>query len=504
MSEKFTALERYQKETILFLNQLKGKPIDESSIGIVLSQLKFQQNASILSKQIQLVSIQLLEKSIDTSIDLLLKYGGINDVLLYLKSSDQQVQKASVNCLKSFVDACKSTSFIKMEDFESLVVIYKEGLTLNEIYSLFGSICLYSLEYAEKLDELLVVEDVCAKMISKKTCSSICSLLKGLSGFEKFSCSDRILSSIFEAITKELAFNITMDCLVKLSETGIKAASKIASHSHFMSTISNLLASNDLKKKAVAMRLCVSISKHGKESADSLAVFIGPVCVEYLNTVPNEFKNDCLLTIGCISAENSSFCDNMVALNIFDVLYRILSSTKSDSNIQSSSIWCLTHITKQSEEVATKCSEKGFISIAYHFLEVSQDAELQAKCERFLKTILPLSCSSDSMVCLLEKQVNPSILFLILKRLEKLLESNEERKKFLKNGHLHKLQTLRKFYFGSTSGKIVESIDKINQFFPSDVVQVCSPEYQDILSLKLDNYVADNQAREATVSGDQQ
>eukprot|EP00835_Amoeboradix_gromovi_P006273 NODE_709_length_4947_cov_0.132838.p1 type:complete len:515 gc:universal NODE_709_length_4947_cov_0.132838:1981-3525(+) len=502
MADRSTALERFQRESMIFLNSLKeSKTVDTKCLPHILSILRAYNENQHFSFQIQVVSLQLLEAIANENINEIIRTNSIIDFVALLKSENINVKKSAISALNSATKHPACCSFLSGDVVLFLLELSRIEKLSDLIYNLLTTICKSSSDLLEitcnNLDYKLLLNQLKHSSRPRYICSFI-STISGLSmsaseEIVKDEFCDRLWSiSEFDSKSKKIAF----EAFSQIAKHNMSLSISVLSSQTCMRVLKSYLVSGDSELRCLAMNLCLTCAKHGKESANYFVGFIEPFILPYLDEMPLKYISTCLITVGCISAVNASFPDGLFAYNILDSVFKYLAN--SDAEIQSSAVWCLTHMGKHTEGTADNIAEKGFINIIYSLFLTTKDSELKLKCDRFLKGIIPLTTNDYCLVAFLTKDTKPSILLAVIDRLVLLLLNTELRKKFMKGGYLHKLQELLLFYLDSLGGaEISEKINKINEYYPREVVEFCSPEYCNELVKSLDLYVPNSLERKA-------
>ena len=492
MSEKVTALDRYKRESIIFLNSVKEtKKIDaEENLPFVLSILRSHTGNSHFAFQVQVISLQLLEKIANISIDECIKENVVRDISILLKCENVNVKKAALLALQSFMNNDRCAALLSQDTIKVLVELATFENIADLVYLALATISKSSEDLLFAIISEMNFKLIYEQLKSSKHSKSICIFLTEISQLSMEASQLIVQSDLHNTLWNLSSKDVwhAMEALTAISKHNMSTAVIVLKSSLTKPVLKYYLTSKDVLRRKLAMNFCMTAAKHGTESSNYFVDFIEPFILPYLDEMPEEHISSCLLTIGCIAAVNSSFPKSLFSHNILDVIFKFLASKNLE--IKSNVVWCLTHFGKHDEVTADALAQKGFVNLIYNLFLTSSDNELKSKCDRFLKGIIPLTTNDYCLVAFLVKDTKPSMLLAVVDRLGILLQSPELRKKFMKGGFLHKIQELNHFYANSiTAYPILESIKKINQYYPADVIQFCSPEYAEELSKTLDAYV---------------
>eukprot|EP00834_Sanchytrium_tribonematis_P000096 NODE_3_length_80033_cov_0.932970.p12 type:complete len:525 gc:universal NODE_3_length_80033_cov_0.932970:60590-62164(+) len=493
MSDKFSHLERFERESLVYLNSVKEqKDFNLIHLPHILSIYRSHKNNDKISIQFQVTCLQILEKFTKVAIDDLARENLITEYEKSLSSSNIYVQKAALICINRMVQFPVIAGLLSSESVELIAKLSSIESFIEISFSIFSLIVTNSEDKFELIFEN--IQNLNERLSDIKSQRSVIAFIGTSAKSVPKAAKLYVEMQLIPLLWKE-AYNHRYPRQI------VQAITCIASHNlelalqtltdNFQDVLRELLIKEDLESRNIAMLYCMTCCRHGGTVCEKFINFIEPFVVPYLKEMPSDLILSCIITVGCIAATSMEFSANVKQYDLLDELLDLM--LRPNFDLKTNIVWCLTHMGKHSTEDCDKIAEKGFVNIVFKVMISSSDTELIAKCDRFLKVLIPI-CSNDlALVGFLSADTKPSILLIVLERLVILLKNPDQKKKFMKGGYLHKTQELRVIYTTQAASlPILDAIMSINNLYPGEIVQFCSPEYGLELIETLDEYVVPN------------
>ncbi|KAI5056375.1 hypothetical protein GOP47_0028193 [Adiantum capillus-veneris] len=191
-----------------------------------------------------------------------------------------------------------------------------------------------------------------------------------------------------------------------------------------------------------------------------------------------------IMALGFIAAFDEALANIVIASNGIPPLLDALCNEQED-HIKSASAWSLGQIGRHSSVHALAIAEAGVLPrLVSTFLSPTSSEDLQNKCKKALKAITDHLTHLSALDTLLQGPRLPEgILKFVVAQLSKvLLNDADARTRFVTSGGFEKLQKLQPLEPGS---ELKEHIDKINTYYPVELVHYYSPGYSETLLQKL-------------------
>ncbi len=248
------------------------------------------------------------------------------------------------------------------------------------------------------------------------------------------------------------------------------------------------LKDNDITvKKNAAYCICQIVNKSPENAMNVVQNGGCPMLVEFITNVKGEPRLYGILTLGFISAFTSDLAWQVIKAKAINQLKEAL-QTEPLSHIKAAACYALGHIGRHSKDHAKEVAEANVLSLMlYHYMTPESNDDLKDKAKKALKKIIDNCQNLEYLEPLL--QVAPEkILKHLLSQYVKFLKINSgDKKRFVKNKGLEKLQELK----SRVSEPLKEKIDEINSYYPDEIVKYYSPDYATQLLSKIENYNPD-------------
>ncbi|MCO5560205.1 hypothetical protein L7F22_013815 [Adiantum nelumboides] len=191
-----------------------------------------------------------------------------------------------------------------------------------------------------------------------------------------------------------------------------------------------------------------------------------------------------IMALGFIAAFDEALANIVIASNGIPPLLDALCNEQED-HLKSASAWSLGQIGRHSSVHALAIAEAMVLPrLVSTFLSPTSSEDLQNKCKKALKAITDHLTHLSALDALLQGPRLPEgILKFVVAQLAKVLPNDADaRTRFVTSGGFEKLQKLQPLEPGS---ELKEHIDKINTYYPIELVHYYSPGYSETLLQKL-------------------
>jgi len=248
------------------------------------------------------------------------------------------------------------------------------------------------------------------------------------------------------------------------------------------------LKDNDITvKKNAAYCICQIVNKSQENARLIINNGGSPMLVEFITNVKGEPRLYGILTLGFIAAFDSELAFGVIKAKAINQLKEAL-QTEPLSHIKAAACYALGHIGRHSNVHAKEVAEANVLSLMlYHYMTPESNDDLKDKAKKALKKIID-NCSNLEYLETLLQVAPEKILKHLLNQYTKFLKTSPvDKKRFVKNGGLQKLQELK----AKVSEPLKEKIDEINSNYSDEIVKFYSPDYATQLLSKIENYNPD-------------
>ena len=296
-----------------------------------------------------------------------------------------------------------------------------------------------------------------------------------------------------ETIVNSISFN---DVYVKrniclllgnITKHSIELAEKVIDKLSPIKLLSCLKESDRTIKKNAAFCICEIVNKSMENAQQIVSNGGTSILVEFITNVKGDPRLYGILTLGFIAAFNSELAMSVIRAKAVGQLKDALQN-EPHHHIKSAACYALGHIGRHSPDHALEIANANVLPLMlYHFMSPESSDDLKDKAKHALKKIIDACTNLSSLEPLLSCSPE-KILKHILNQFTKHLKDNmNEKKLFVMNGGLSRLQELKQ----RVSEPLREKIDEINSYYPDDIVKYYSPEYASQLLSKIENFNSD-------------
>ena len=244
---------------------------------------------------------------------------------------------------------------------------------------------------------------------------------------------------------------------------------------------------DDIVKKNAAFCICEIVNKSQTHATTIVNAGGAAILVEFITNIKGDPRLYGILTLGFIAAFKEELASNVIRAKAINQLRDALQN-ETHQHIKAAACYALGHIGRHSPQHAKEVADANVLSLMlYYYMAPDSTDDLKDKAKKALKKVIDMCSHLTALEPLL--QVAPEkILKHILNQYIKNLDNNpSERKMFVQNGGLKKLQELK----SKVSEPLREKIDSINDKYPPEIIKYYSPDYAASLLQKIDNYSGD-------------
>ena len=343
----------------------------------------------------------------------------------------------------------------------------------------------YQVVEAKAIDSLILClqePEISLKRASAQTLSYICQHNEEL--------AKPVAENGLETITFYLSYND-----IQLKRNICLLLSNITKHSidladHVMNKLNpqkllSCLKDNDkIVKKNAAICICEIVNKSSNNASVMVNNGASAILVEFITNVKGDPRLYGILSLGFIAAFKDDLAQAVIKAKAISQLKDALQN-EPHQHIKAAACYALGHIGRHSAQHAKEVADANVLALMLlHYMSQESTDDLKDKAKQALKKIID-SCANLSNLEPLLQVAPEKILKHILNQFVKHLKDNKlEKKQFVMNGGLQKLQELKKKL--SDNKPLMEKIEEINSYYPDDIVRYYNPDYNAMLLNKLD------------------
>lgn len=334
----------------------------------------------------------------------------------------------------------------------------------------------------ESLINCLQEPEISLKRASAQTLSYICQHTEQL--------AQPVAENGLDNICFYLGYNDTQlkryICLLlaNITKHSVELANQVMAKLNNASKLLACLKDPDITvKKNAAFCICEIVNKSPENATSIVNAGGAPILVEFITNVTGEPRLYGILTLGFIAAFKENLASEVIKAKAINQLRSALQN-EPHNHIKAAACYALGHIGRHSAVHAKDVAEANVLSIMLvYYISPDSTDDLRDKAKKALKKIID-NCSYLTALEPLLMVAKDKILKHILNQYVKHLKNNtNEKKAFVTNGGLQKLQELKP----SLSEPLKEKIDEINSYYPEEIVKYYSPDYAAQLMNKLEN-----------------
>jgi hypothetical protein len=235
-----------------------------------------------------------------------------------------------------------------------------------------------------------------------------------------------------------------------------------------------LMDPDQIIKRNIAFCICEIVNK-GQQNAQKFVDIHGlGVLVDFIANVRGEPRRYGINALGFISAHDEKLAE--AAIDAQAVVYlKDALETEISPEIKGAACYALGQIGKHAPKHAGKVAEQQVLGLMLHNVKITRpDEDLNKKARNALQKII-LNCRDLKALEPLIKISPPDILCYILEQFRKYLKEDREFKKEFVGDGLKYLQVIK--CDKDCPKEVSEAIDKVNENFSQEVINLYSPSY---------------------------
>lgn len=242
-----------------------------------------------------------------------------------------------------------------------------------------------------------------------------------------------------------------------------------------------LLSCLNEEDSIVAKNAAFCICEISKKSIDNATKIIdaggAAIIVEFITNSSGDTRLNGILTLGYIASFNENLASEIIKAKAIYQLNEAL-QLEAKQSIKAAACYALGKIGMHSNEHAREVSDANVLHLMVSYYKTSDSNEqLKEQAKNALRIIIE-QCSNLTALEPLINKAPFDILEFILKQYQlHLKNSTYEKKQFIQNEGLRKLQEIYK----QLPENIKSYVDEINSYFPEAIVKYYSPEYIQIM-----------------------
>lgn len=240
-------------------------------------------------------------------------------------------------------------------------------------------------------------------------------------------------------------------------------------------------------KKNAAFCICEIVNKNSKFATEIVNNGGAAILVEFISNCSGDIRLYGILTLGFIAAFRDDLAMNVIRAKAVKPLKAALQN-EQHQHIKSAACYALGHIGRHSPEHALEIASENVLALMlFHYMSPESSDDLKEKAKQALKKIIDACTSLTSLEPLLHVAPEKILKHILNQFTKHLKDSESERKAFVLNGGLQRLQELKQ----KVSEPSKEKIDEINSYYPDNMVKYYSPEYATQLLNKIETFSQD-------------
>lgn len=496
--------ESYQKSRITFVQEVAELAKKDSNI-----ELLYSAGAITLLKPLLMDSVSSIQQSSALALGRLANYSHDlaksvieNNIISQLISTlsyqnrffkkaacfvIRAVAKHSAGLAKAIVDANALDELVKcLEEFDPSV---KEAAAWA-----IGYIAKHNAELASKVvnakavDSLIIClqePEIALKRASALTLSYICQHSKQL--------AQPVVDLGLNQITFFLPYNdVPLKrniCLLlgNITKHDKDLSNQVMSKLDPQKLLSCLNENDNVVKHNAAFCLC-KIAERSLENSQRIIENGGAaILVEFITNVKGEPRLYGILTLGFIASRKGYLASEIINAKAINQLQDALEN-ETIQHIKAAACYALGHLGQHTPEHSKEVADANVLStMLYHYMAYESTEDLKEQAKKALKKIIG-KCTYLTALEPLLKKAPDNILSLILDQYVKHLKnSTHEKKQFIQNEGLKKLQEL----YPRLNSQLQEKIREINSYYPASIVKYYSPEFTNVFQNKLESNQTD-------------
>ena len=238
--------------------------------------------------------------------------------------------------------------------------------------------------------------------------------------------------------------------------------------------LGSLMDPDQIIKRNASFCICEIVNK-GQSNAQKFVDIHGlGVLVDFIANVRGEPRRYGINALGFIAAHDEKLAEAAIDANAIIYLKDALETEKSDE-IKGAACYALGQIGKHAPKHAGKVAENQVLGLLLYNVKLEPQSDLNKKAKSALQKII-LNCRDlKALEPLMNQTTPPDILCNVLEQFRKYLKDDKDFKRDFVSGGLKYLQQLK--CSPQCTPEVSQAIDKINENFSQEVINMYSPSY---------------------------
>jgi hypothetical protein len=335
---------------------------------------------------------------------------------------------------------------------------------------------------ARAVDSLILClqePEISLKRAAAQTLSFICQHTEQL--------AQPVAENGLDTITFYLSYNDVQlkrnICLLlgNITKHSVELADQVMNKINPQKLLSCLKDADRVVKKNAALCICEIVNKNINNASVIVNNGGAAIIVEFITNINGDPRLYGILSLGFIAAFKDDLAQAIIKARAISQLKDALQK-EPHQHIKAAACYALGHIGRHSPQHAKEVADANVLSLMlFHYMSSESTDDLKDKAHKALKSIIEACANLSNLEPLL--QLAPiEILEYILNQFVKHLKDNKtEKKQFVMNGGLQKLQELKQ-----KTPSLRSIIEIINSNYPDEIIKYYTPEYNALLLSKIE------------------
>jgi hypothetical protein len=241
--------------------------------------------------------------------------------------------------------------------------------------------------------------------------------------------------------------------------------------------LSCLKDEDNIVRRNAAFCIC-EIAKKTQENCQSLISAGGAgVLVDFISNTRGDHRLYGILSLGIMASFKEEIAMNIIKAKAIRHINDALEN-EPQQQLKSAACYALGQIGRHSTMHADAVAETNVLSLMlFHYNSPDSNDDLRDKAKKAIKNVIDQCSNLAALEPLLQVAPEKILSHLINQYVKHLKDNLNEKRLFVQNGGLQKLQELK----AKCSDSIKEKIEYINGLYPPEIVRYYSPEYAAML-----------------------
>ncbi len=335
---------------------------------------------------------------------------------------------------------------------------------------------------ARAVDSLILClqePEISLKRASAQTLSYICQHTEQL--------AQPVAENGLETITFYLSYNDVQlkrnICLLlgNITKHSVELSDQVMNKLNPQKLLSCLKDADRIVQKNAAACICEIVNKNVNNASVIVNNGGAAILVEFITNVTGDPRLYGILSLGFIAAFKDDLAQAVIKARAISQLKDALQK-EPHQHIKAAACYALGHIGRHSAQHAKEVADANVLSLMlYHYMSSESTDDLKEKAKKALKSIIDACANLSNLEPLLQIAPTAILKHILNQFIKHLKESKAEKKQFVMNGGLQKLQELK-----MKDPTLKDKIEEINKNYPDDIINYYTPEYNAYLLSKID------------------